>query len=164
MNRMTTWLAFSVAALASACAVDYKPPPEGVPTTALTLSTTTYGGAEFSSIPGCPSQQRTILGRLPFTLTGASLDESAKRSVPAIRVEANKPMTLVAAIAGTTCNWTATFTPKSGTDYEAILHATNNTCRLAVYRMIPTAGSAPKLDPEGGASYKRHKSINDVCG
>ena len=163
MTRATTCLALSVAALASACAVDYKPPPEGVPTTALTLSTTTYGGAEFSSMIGCPSQERTILARLPFTLSGASLDESAKRSAPAIPVVANKPMTLVAAIAGTTCNWTAAFTPKSGTDYEAILHATNNTCRLAVYRLKPVAGGAPKLEPESGASYKRYNSIGNLC-
>ncbi len=163
MTSARSWLALSVAALASACAVDYKPPPEGVPTTALTLSTTTYGGAEFSSIPGCPSQQRTILARLPFTLSGASLDESAKRSAPAIRVVANQPMTLVAAIAGTTCNWTATFTPRLGTDYEAILHATNNTCRLSVYRLRPVTGGAPKLEPEGGAAYKRHRSIESLC-
>ena len=148
--RMTAWIGLSIAALASACAVDYKPPPEGVPTTSLTLSTTTYGGAEFSSIPGCPSQERTILARLPFTLSGASLDESAKRSAPAIRVAANQPMTLVAGIAGTTCNWTATFTPKSGTDYEAILHATNNTCRLVVYRLKPVSGGAPKPEAESG--------------
>lgn len=161
--RMTTWIALSIAALASACAVEYKPPPEGVPTTALTLSTTTYGGASFNSIPGCPSQQMTALASLPFTLSGASLDESAKRSAPAIRVVANRPMTLVASIGGTTCNWTATFTPKSGTDYEAILHATNNTCRLVVYRQIPAKAGAPKLEPEGGAILKRHNSINNLC-
>ncbi len=164
MTRTRTWLALSIAALASACAVDYKPPPEGVPTTALTLSTTTYGGAEFSSIPGCPNEQKTTLARFPFTLSGASLDESAKRSSQALRVAANRPMTLVASIAGTTCNWTATFTPRTGTDYEAILHATNNTCRFVVYRMIPAAGGAPKLEPVGGANYKRHNSINNVCG
>ena len=163
MTRATTWLALPIAALASACAVDYKPPPAGVPTTALTLPTTTYGGAEFSSMVGCPSQERTILARLPFTLSGASLDESAKRSAPAIPVAANKPMTLVAGIAGTTCNWTAAFTPKSGTDYEAILHATNTTCKLTVYRLKPVAGGAPKLEPEGSASYKRYHSIGNLC-
>lgn len=163
MTRTSTWLALSIAALAAGCAVEYKPPPEGVATAAITLSTTTYGGAEFTSISGCPSPVRGELARFPFTLSGASMGESAKRSSPARLVAANRPLTVLASIAGTTCNWTATFTPKSGVDYEAVLHASNNRCQLSVYTVKPIAGGAPRLEPEGGAKYKLHKTVNDPC-
>ena len=78
------------------CATEYAPPPAGVPTASLTLSTTSYGTVSIvgASATTCPSPVKSTLAGLSFALTGASLAESTKRSSP-VRVTLQAGFTTV---------------------------------------------------------------------
>ena len=128
------------------CATEYAPPPASVPAASLTLSTTSYGTVSIvgASAATCPSPVMSALAGFSFTLTGASLAESTKRSSPVRLVPAEKPYHLTATIVGTTCTPSASFTPRVAGDYEAVLHATNNARRLQIYRRA-TPGRPARL-------------------
>ena len=145
------------------CATEYSPPPAGVPTANLTLSTTSYGNVSIvgASATTCPSPVKSTLAGFSFTLTGASLAESTKRSSPVRLVPAEKPYHLTATIAGTTCTVSASFTPRAGGEYEAVLHATNNVCGLRIYRRaIPGMPTAPL---ESETSSRPNAQLKDLC-
>jgi hypothetical protein len=136
--------------LLSGCATEYAPPAGGGPTASLVLSTTTYGSAVFKgkSAAACPNSTPMNLAGFSFTLTGASLQESAKRISPTRLIAAGHPYYLSAEIAGTTCKLASVFVPSASVEYEAILHATNNRCGLSVYRRA--AGGALAAEPTAG--------------
>ena len=147
--------------LLMSCATEYAPPPTGVP--AASLSTTSYGTVSIVGASGstCPSPVKSNLAGFSFTLTGASLAESAKRSSPVRLVPAEQPYHLTATIAGTTCSPSASFTPRAAGEYEAVLHATNNVCWLQIYRRASPGAPTSPLEPEPSA--RPNAQLKELC-
>ena len=158
------WLLLAIPVLMlMGCATEYAPPPAGVPTANLTLSTTSYGSVSIvgASAATCPSPAKTTLAGFSFTLAGASLAESARRTSPVRVVPAEKPYHVSATIAGTTCTLSASFMPKAAGEYEAVLHATNNVCRLQIYRRAAPGTATSPMEPEPSA--RPNAQIKDLC-